>query len=114
MLELALVFLIFGGLGIILLSMNWLLGPSRTNPSKEQPFECGSPYLQKGINPFPVNFYLVAFIIEIRINKTCFGRLGHFEIFLQNFWFKGYLLRPRKGKQVLCLNAVQNQAKCFL
>lgn len=62
MVELALVFLIFGGLGLILISMNKLLGPSRTNPAKEQPFECGSPYLEKGIKPFPVKFYLVAFI----------------------------------------------------
>jgi len=56
------VFLIFGLLGLILIFMNKLLGPSRTNPAKEQPFECGSPYLQKGINPFPIKFYLVAFI----------------------------------------------------
>ena len=62
MVELALVFAIFGGLGLILISMNKLLGPSRTNPAKEQPFECGSPYLQKGIRPFPIKFYLVAFI----------------------------------------------------
>ncbi len=60
--EVFLVFLIFGLLGLILIFMNKLLGPSRTNPAKEQPFECGSPYLQKGINPFPIKFYLVAFI----------------------------------------------------
>ena len=61
-LELFLVFLIFGLLGLILIFMNKLLGPSRTNPYKEQPFECGSPYLEKGIKPFPIKFYLVAFI----------------------------------------------------
>jgi NADH-quinone oxidoreductase subunit A len=60
--ELFLVFLIFGLLGLILIFMNKLLGPSRTNPVKGQPFECGSPYLQKGIPPFPIKFYLVAFI----------------------------------------------------
>jgi len=60
--EVFLVFLIFGVLGLILIFMNKLLGPSRTNPAKEQPFECGSPYLQKGINPFPIKFYLIAFI----------------------------------------------------
>jgi NADH-quinone oxidoreductase subunit A len=60
--EVFFVFLIFGLLGLILIFMNKLLGPSRTNPAKEQPFECGSPYLQKGINPFPIKFYLVAFI----------------------------------------------------
>lgn len=62
MVEVFLVFVIFGLLGLILIFMNKLLGPSRTNPAKEQPFECGSPYLQKGINPFPIKFYLVAFI----------------------------------------------------
>ena len=62
MVELALVFFVFGGLGLLLISMNRLLGPSRTNPAKEQPFECGSPYLQAGINPFPIKFYLVALI----------------------------------------------------
>lgn len=62
MIELFLVFLIFGLLGAALLFMNALLGPKRTNPTKEKPFECGSPYLQKDINPFPVKFYLVAFL----------------------------------------------------
>lgn len=42
--------------------MNKFLGPRRSNPTKESPFECGSPYLQEGINPFPIKFYLVAFI----------------------------------------------------
>ncbi|MGB8953648.1 MAG: NADH-quinone oxidoreductase subunit A [Candidatus Aminicenantales bacterium] len=62
MIELFLVFLIFGLLGGVLISMNWLLGPKRSNPTKEQPFECGSPYLQKSIQPFPIKFYLVAFL----------------------------------------------------
>ncbi|MFQ6070574.1 MAG: NADH-quinone oxidoreductase subunit A [Candidatus Aminicenantales bacterium] len=62
MIELFLVFIIFGILGIILLMMNKLLGPRRTTPLKETPFECGSPYLQEGINPFPIKFSLVAFI----------------------------------------------------
>jgi len=62
MIELFLAFLIFGFLGGILLFMNKFLGPKRSNPSKERPFECGSPYLQNGINPFSIKFYLVAFI----------------------------------------------------
>jgi NADH-quinone oxidoreductase subunit A len=60
--TLALVFLVFGLLGAVLLSMNALLGPKRTNPAKERPFECGSPPLQDGINPFPIKFYLVALL----------------------------------------------------
>jgi NADH-quinone oxidoreductase subunit A len=62
MTELFFVFLVFGLLGAVLLSMNALLGPKKTNPSKEQPFECGSPYLQDDIKPFPIKFYLVAFL----------------------------------------------------
>jgi len=60
--EIFLVFLIFGLLGVLLIFMNKFLGPSRSNPAKEKPFECGSPYLQKDINPFPIKFCLVAFI----------------------------------------------------
>jgi len=60
--ELVFVFLIFGLLGVILLSMNALLGPKKTNPAKEQPFECGSPYLQNEIKPFPIKFSLAAFV----------------------------------------------------
>lgn len=60
--DIFLTFLIFGGLGLLLIFMNRLLGPSRSNPTKETPFECGSPYLQKGINPFPIKFCLVAFL----------------------------------------------------
>lgn len=62
MIELFLVFLIFGFLGVVLLLMNMFLGPKRSNPAKETPFECGSPYLQKEINPVSIKFYLVAFI----------------------------------------------------
>ena len=62
MIELFLVFLIFAVVGVVLLSMNWIFGPKKTNPTKETPFECGSPYLQDGINPFPIKFALIAFI----------------------------------------------------
>jgi NADH-quinone oxidoreductase subunit A len=60
--ELVFVVLIFGLLGVVLISMNALLGPKKTNPAKEQPFECGSPYLQSEIKPFPIKFALVAFV----------------------------------------------------
>lgn len=62
MIELFLVFVIFGFLGVLLVVMNKLLGPKRSNPTKESPFECGSPYLQDGINPFPLKYSLVAFL----------------------------------------------------
>lgn len=62
MTELFLVFLVFGLLGIVMLFMNKLLGPRSTNPTKETPFECGSPYLQEGITSVPIKFSLVAFL----------------------------------------------------
>jgi len=62
MIELFLVFVVFGLLGTVLVVMNKILGPKKTNPTKETQFECGSPYLQDGINPFPVKYYLVAFL----------------------------------------------------
>ena len=62
MIELFLVFLIFGLLGVVLIFMNKFLGPQSSNPTKSSPFECGSPYLQKDIKPFPIKFYLVALV----------------------------------------------------
>jgi NADH-quinone oxidoreductase subunit A len=62
MIELFLVFLIFGLLGVLLIFMNTFLGPRSTNPTKSSPFECGSPYLQKDIKPFPIKFYLVGLV----------------------------------------------------
>lgn len=62
MIELFLVFLIPGALGVLLVLMNKILGPKKTNPVKEMPFECGSPYLQDRINPIPIKYYLVAFL----------------------------------------------------
>ena len=63
--TLALVFLVFGLLGAVMISLNALLGPRKTNPVKEQPFECGSPPLQKGIPGFAVKFPLVDFLFVL-------------------------------------------------
>jgi NADH-quinone oxidoreductase subunit A len=65
MIELFMVFVIFGLLGVILIFMNKFLGPQRTNPIKSSPFECGSPYLEKEMKPFPIKFYLVALIFVL-------------------------------------------------
>ncbi len=62
MLELTLAFAVFGLLGLVMVFINRLLGPRRTNPTKETPFECGSPYLQKGIPPVPLPYALVAIV----------------------------------------------------
>jgi NADH-quinone oxidoreductase subunit A len=62
MLAIVVTFAVFGLLGTVLLFANALLGPKRTNPAKETPFECGSPPLQNGIPPFPIKFSLIAFL----------------------------------------------------
>ncbi|MHB8054431.1 MAG: NADH-quinone oxidoreductase subunit A [Candidatus Aminicenantales bacterium] len=63
--TLALVFLVFGLLGVLMVSMNAILGPKKTNPAKEKPFECGSPPLQKGIPGFAIKFPLVVFLFVL-------------------------------------------------
>ena len=63
--ELIFVFLIFGLLGVVLVFMNALLGPKKTNPAKEKPFECGSPALQAEIPPASVPFLVVALLFLI-------------------------------------------------
>lgn len=62
MTALVVAFAVFGFVGVVMLFINTFLGPRKTNPVKETPFECGSPPLQKDIRPFPVKFSLVAFL----------------------------------------------------
>ena len=62
MTEIFLVFLIYGLLGVIMVLVNKILGPKKSNPVKLKPFECGSPYLQDRIYPVPIKYYLVAFL----------------------------------------------------
>ncbi len=62
MLELAIAFLVFGLLSVIMILVNFVLGPRRPNPAREKPFECGSPPLQPGIGPVNIPFFLVALL----------------------------------------------------
>lgn len=62
MIELFLVFCVFGFVGAFMVVVNKILGLRRSNPTKEKPYECGSPFLQEGISPFPIKYYLVAFL----------------------------------------------------
>jgi NADH-quinone oxidoreductase subunit A len=62
MIELFIVFLVTGALGFFLVIVNKIIGPKKSNPNKQTPFECGSPYLQDRIYPVPIKFYLVAFL----------------------------------------------------
>jgi NADH-quinone oxidoreductase subunit A len=62
MIDVFLVFLIVGVLGTFLILVNKITGPKKSNPVKDMPFECGSPYLQDRIHPISIQFYLVAFL----------------------------------------------------
>ena len=62
MIEITLVFGVFGLLGLVMVLVNKILGPKKRTPLKESPFECGSPYLQSSIPPVPIKYYLVAFL----------------------------------------------------
>lgn len=62
MLEITLVFVVFGLLGLVMVMVNKILGPKKRTPLKESPFECGSPYLQPAIPTVPIKYYLVAFL----------------------------------------------------
>ena len=62
MIEIFLVFAVFGLLGFVMVIVNKILGPKKLTPLKDSPFECGSPYLQRSIPPVPIKYYLVAFL----------------------------------------------------
>ena len=62
MLELAIAFLVFGLLSVVMIFVNFVLGPRKPNPAREKPFECGIPPLQAGIGPVHIPFFLVALL----------------------------------------------------
>ncbi len=70
--ELFIAFIVFGLLALVMLYMNTLLGPKKPNPAREKPFECGSPYLQSGIRPVTVPFFLVALLFLLLDVETVF------------------------------------------
>jgi NADH-quinone oxidoreductase subunit A len=71
MIEILLVFAMFGVLGAVMLSLNRLLGPHRPDPlGNREPFECGSPPLQEGIPPSHISYYgtvLLFLLFDIEI-----------------------------------------------
>jgi NADH-quinone oxidoreductase subunit A len=81
----AIVFLILGGaVGGAFAALNSYLGPRRTAPHKQDPYECGLPSeIQRGMR-FGISFYLiamlfilfdieVAFLYPIAIELRAFG-----------------------------------------
>ncbi|MDP8240551.1 MAG: NADH-quinone oxidoreductase subunit A [Candidatus Hatepunaea meridiana] len=92
------------GLTGLMMAMVIFLGPKRTNPAKEEPFETGNPPTQGDARArFPVHFYLVAILFVVFDIEIAFmypwavqfkqlGMLGLVEMFVFVFilmfgWF---------------------------
>ncbi len=88
------------GLTLLMLAMAVFIGPKRTNPNKELPFETGNlPTKGDARGRFPVHFYLVAilfvvFDVEIAFLypwAVRFKQLGLFGL-IEMFVFLGILM----------------------
>jgi NADH-quinone oxidoreductase subunit A len=53
------------GLGIAMVTINWLLGPKRRNRTKDQTFECGNPPQGSARDRFSIKYYLVAIVFLV-------------------------------------------------
>jgi len=68
-----LVFIVVGlVLGILAMSMGFLLGPRQPNKAKLSPYECGFDHFEDARMPFDVRFYLVAILFIIFDLETAF------------------------------------------
>lgn len=53
------------GLSIVLVLLSWLRGPSKPDPEKNSPYECGFNPFSESRSKFDVRFYLVAILFII-------------------------------------------------
>jgi len=53
------------GVGLAFLFANALFGPTRPNPAKPQPFECGVTPVALPAGRLPVHFYMVAMLFVV-------------------------------------------------
>ncbi len=68
-----LIFLVIGGgLGLLVPSLGYLLGPKRPNAEKDSPYECGFEPFDDARMPFDVRYYLVAILFIIFDLETAF------------------------------------------
>jgi NADH-quinone oxidoreductase subunit A len=64
-LPIAVLFVVAGGLGVVLSFVSAFLGPKKPNWEKEQNFECGSPVIGTARERFGVKFYVVALLFIV-------------------------------------------------
>ena len=58
-------FIIAGGLGLVLLTLGFVLGRGRKDPEKLSPYECGFEAFEDSRMRFDVRYYLVAILFII-------------------------------------------------
>ena len=84
-----LLFIVVGlGLGLLLLSLGTLLAPSRPNPEKLSPYECGFEAFEDARMKFDVRYYLVAILFILFDLEIAF--LFPWAVVLPEIGFFGY------------------------
>jgi NADH-quinone oxidoreductase subunit A len=85
-----LLFIIVGlGLGGLLLSLGSLLAPSRPDPEKLSPYECGFEAFEDARMKFDVRYYLVAILFILFDLEIAF--LFPWAVVLQDVGFEGFV-----------------------
>jgi NADH-quinone oxidoreductase subunit A len=85
-----LVFIVVGlGLGVVLLSLGAVLAPSRPNPEKDSPYECGFEAFEDARMKFDVRYYLVAILFILFDLEIAF--LFPWAVVLPDIGFEGFV-----------------------
>jgi NADH-quinone oxidoreductase subunit A len=106
----AIIFLILGGaVGVAFVALNSVIGPRRSAPHKQDPYECGLPSEVKREMRFGISFYLVAmlfilfdievvFLYPIAIQLRAFGSFALVEtVVFIGLLFVAFLYVWRRG-----------------
>jgi len=85
-----LLFIIVGlGLGVLLLSLGSVLAPSRPDPEKNSPYECGFEAFEDARMKFDVRYYLVAILFILFDLEIAF--LFPWAVVLPDIGFEGFV-----------------------
>ena len=75
-------------IGVIALTLGWMLGPRRPDKAKLSPYECGFEPFEDARLPFDVRFYLVAILFVIFDLETAF--LFPWAVVLRRIGWSGF------------------------
>ena len=75
-------------IGLIALTLGWMLGPRRPDKAKLSPYECGFDPFEDARLPFDVRFYLVAILFVIFDLETAF--LFPWAVVLRRIGWSGF------------------------